>query len=247
MLNSETLLTQKILETNSVEFREMCLKLSHFGREEGVRILPFRSPHLPYFSGLSPAYQSVVLDRLKIFTEICEMTRKEGHQIKNTASLTWFALKRFGFSFGSDLFSQIHDQSVIEFYDEENIQIFRNLKFFEVCSYTLEDIYCRPWPELFVRSESGVTEGLLQIIQGFYQGGNTKMTPVDLGSQTIVETSSMFEYQLKAQVNFLAPLFQNKRTVGFVAIEEAEIIRQIPHFEQEIRLQKIINAEDTGR
>lgn len=70
------------------------------------------------------------------------------------------ARKECGISFSDDLYNTIEDGDIIEIYDTEAIQIYRNLNFFKSTNYNLLDIISNPWMYLWDRSS--VIQGLLE-------------------------------------------------------------------------------------
>ncbi len=103
-----------------------------------------------------------------------------------------------------------------------NTQIFRNLPFFEFCSYTVEDIYSRPWHELFVREQPAITQKILSMIAELIANVNRKMMFPDLGVQTTREFDSAKLFVVDLTIKSLGVLFDTKdQPQAILSVEHA--------------------------
>jgi hypothetical protein len=196
----------------------------------GSRLIPFSAPSMPFFNKLNQADKLKVLSGLRTFNEICEQILSEGKSLANAKAMTWYALRKFNLHFPSDLFDFIKDENVVEIYDRDNIQIFRNFRFFDVTSYSLEDLLCRPWVDLFARINMEHTMSIINTCNKFYTKELTSVTPLGyVGTHKIVETNSPFGFNVDATVDFVAPIYdKTKYPAGFIAIETAQLTSNIP-------------------
>ncbi len=133
-------------------FRILSTEISEIGARQGITITPFHSDDLPSFSKLSDECQSNILNQLSCYIEICKETLSAYGDLNFSVQMVWVALKELQLIPCSDLFTKVTNDDVIEIHDLQNRQIFRNLKYFEFCSYTLEDIHCVPWTNGFGRA-----------------------------------------------------------------------------------------------
>jgi hypothetical protein len=212
------------------EFTELAKETVRLAAIADCKLTPFSGPRLPLFSKLGILEQIQVIEKLKIYNEICNSALADGKSLKDSTALTWYALKKFNFIFSSELFSYIKDGNVVEIYDRDNVQIFRNFHFFDICSYTLEDLLCRSWTELFIRVNKDHTQSIINTCQQFYTKEITGVTSLShVGTHRIIESDSPFSYNVDAVVNYLAPLYDKSRyPCGFVAIESAALISEKP-------------------
>lgn len=197
---------------------------------KGKRVQPFLSESLPYFNSLSEELQGQVLNRLSFFNEVCSNVVLAGGDLNNPRVMLWHALQSLKFIFPSDLFNYISDESVVEIYDQENIQIFRNLRFFDFTSYTLEDLLCRPWVELFSRVDKVQVGLITEAIRSIYDNKVKTILPMShIGHNHIIETSSPFKLHVDAVLDYLSPIFnRSHQLVGYIAIETAVLIGDMP-------------------
>lgn len=162
------------LGSQVAEFREIALWFSRLGEKftPAIVIRPFEDPSLPHFRALSVDARHRVLSSLRDTHQIwlesvheieANQSSDQKEEVENDASeqvrlvqsrALWRTLAKHGFRFPSDLFTSIGHQDVVEVYTADSLQVFRSLHFFKVCSYTLEQIYCIPWFDLYQRDAS---------------------------------------------------------------------------------------------
>ena len=91
------------------------------------------------------------------------------------------ALKALGLSvMDEEIFNKIEDDDVIEFYSDQGIQIYRNIRFFNFCSYSLLDLAVNSWEDLYQKPAS-VTERLHQLFHEVLSP-NSKFMSYNLGT-----------------------------------------------------------------
>src|SRR5690349_13669207 len=117
------------------EFKLLANEISRLGAEIGVRIIPYRDPEIRLFCSQDSLAKKKIISDLSIYLQICQNTVANGHSVADSAMLTWNAIKLFGLSPPSDLFTHITSENVVEVHNREGIQIFRNFMFYTCCSY----------------------------------------------------------------------------------------------------------------
>lgn len=200
----------------SEKTREYCASV-------GVNVVPFKNLQLPFFSTLSRERQLQVLANLESNIRVCEITLSNGEKLTDSAAMTWSAIKELKLRPTSDLFSFITNDAVIEIHDAQGCQLYRNFQFYSFCSYTLEELYCLPWNELYTRDES-VLNGLFALASKIYAGQVKETISTGLPTHVIKELNSPFKYEINADVDYLSPLYDlNNRPVATVAIERGQL------------------------
>jgi hypothetical protein len=128
-------------------------------------------------------------------------------------------LKRLGLRPQSDLFGRLHSEDVIEIYDvAQQTQVYRNLRYFEACSYTLDDLMSRPWFELFYRDPQ-VSAHVAEIVNEAISAEPPRLVPFATGVHTIQEIDSPDRLHCRIENRFLAPLFDRYgRASAIVAV-----------------------------
>ncbi len=211
-------------ELNS-DFKQLSSEVGALGSKIGVRIVPFRDKNVPFFAAQTIDRKKIILQDLSTYLKICYTTINGGYDLNNNAVLTWGALKEFGFRPTSDFFTYLTSEDIVEIHNREGLQIFRNFRFYDVCSYSLEELYCFPWTFLYSRDETIVTH-FIEILKDILSG-NVKSTVQFFDPPHIIsEVKSPFLYQVDAVVRYGAPLFEdsNPLPAATIVLERARVM-----------------------
>ena len=126
--------------------------LAKFAHKLNIPLLPYRDSKLPHFSTLSAELKEVVIKSLEDIYAIYSSIEQESKDIADSKTVLWYTIKRLGLRPSSDLFAAINDADIIEIHTP-TLQIFRNLNFFRLCSYSIEEVTSIHWTELFYRDQ----------------------------------------------------------------------------------------------
>lgn len=105
----------------------------------------------------------------------------------------------------SHLDQHIEDEDIIEVYDEQAIQCYRSFNFFEICSYSLEDIFSYPWWNLYERNVF-VTRTIGNLFSEIVAKGLKEPLHVDVPDHVVREIWSLGQSTLKVRQRVLFPL-----------------------------------------
>ena len=207
------------------QFREFADEISALGAKAGVRITPYREESVPHFARQSEDKQLNIVNELATYVRICHATLSAGGKLDDSTVFTWNALKEFKLRPPSDLFNYIAEDNVIEIHTKEGIQIFRNFRFYECCSYSLEELACFPWNVLYRRNESAFM-ALMGAVQRMMSGAVRETIPLEgLGRHLIEEAHSPYKYKIDAEMNYGAPLFDEDNVpVATIVIERGKVM-----------------------
>lgn len=129
-----------------LHFLEISDEVSRLGQQFGVKIIPYRDSELPHFKKLTEEKQLDVLRYLSHQRDFFLMAQLDGLH-PNSPQLVWRTLAKMGMTPQPDIFDKMTDENVVEVYHSDNTTSFKNLKFFEFISFSLEEIYCLTWME----------------------------------------------------------------------------------------------------
>lgn len=218
-------------------FKSLCEELFKFGEREGVSITPYISENLIHFSSLDFETKKIVTESLSIYVNICQQTILSGHSLSSSRQFTWSALKMYKLKPKSDLFNQLTEDQVIEFYNSDNIQIFRNFVFFKLCSYSIEDLYCRPWFELFYR-DPGVTQTILSEFSKVFSRKVTDTFKTEIPDHDLKEINSAYKNTVNMSVDFCSPLYsEGNNQDHLIVVESCSLVgKELTNEQKESRL-----------
>lgn len=200
-------------------FRELSSRMAGLVAQEGIQITPYFDPRLRFFSALNDRKAQHVLWLLESMNELIQQTRDRGDSIRSPAQLTWAFMKRMGCTIPSDFLDGVKEIDFVDCYASDHQMIFANFRFFELMSYSLEDFYCRPWMDLFVRDRQEVHDELWKQSQRVLSRGHEGTLDMSyLGTYSCWEADSRGMNQFVAAPKAFAPLVKNGTKVGYICV-----------------------------
>ena len=145
--------------------------------------------------------------------------------MNNSPALIWAGLKELGLRPCSDVFNLMTEDRVVEIYSNEGIQIFRNFAFYEFCSYSIEELYCGHWTELFDRS-SEMNQACADFLTNVFTGKLENTADLDFPLHQVWEIYSPLKVKVELKMIYGSPLFQvgTSKPVAAMVIEKAKIV-----------------------
>ncbi|WP_374030914.1 hypothetical protein [Bdellovibrio bacteriovorus] len=186
-------------------FKILSENISVLIEEEGLLVRPYGHTTLPYFNLLTAEEQEQVLKDILVYFQVCTDVKSQNGSLKDTRLFTEKAIHRLGVSVDPFILEQIHPHHLIEIYTQAHTQIFRSLRFFEVCSYSLEDLYCRKWYHLYQRTTQD-QENLEADIGRYYSQNPLKTLQATAPEHTIRALGALERDEIITQIFWLSPL-----------------------------------------
>ncbi|AFY02496.1 hypothetical protein [Bdellovibrio bacteriovorus] len=196
-------------------FKILSENISAIIEEEGLLVRPYGHATLPYFNLLSIEEQERVLKDILTFFQVCTDVKSQGSSLKDTRLFTEKAIARIGVTADPAILDLIEPHHLIEIYTQSQTQIFRSLKFFEVCSYSLEDLYCRKWYHLYQRTPED-QEKLEAEIGLYYSNSPLRTIKGTAPEHTIRATTSLERNEIITQILWFSPLFSNTKEDSYI-------------------------------
>ncbi len=203
------------------EFKELTERFCKLAAGQGVSVSPYLGEGPGYFAKLSSEQQAATFSNFRRYADICHESVLNGESLVSGTQHLWRMFRRLELRPVSDLLSQIDDTDVIEIYSAHYVQIFRSFSFFLICSYTLDELLCRPFWELFRRDEElyrrmvSVTHRvLLEEIGGVH--------PWDVEDHTVDEIEGSARFHATVRYKLISPLYdQDGHVAAFVNVFRA--------------------------
>ncbi len=223
-------LTALLRETAPAErLQTLAQEFADLARSSGVEVRPFDAKR-PFerFRQLPLVRQEAILAAFENYFGVVRSQLGLGHDLQDRRKrIFWGILGRLGLRPCSDLFDKLGEDDCVEVYGADFIQIYRNMKFLELCSYNLDDIFACEWVELFYR-EPRITEALAKEMTHVLSGGvrSTLQISDDAGQAEHVVSEVFLEERREFLVRhkYLSPLFdENGRPAAFVIILDAKV------------------------
>ncbi|RYZ90418.1 MAG: hypothetical protein EOP06_07950 [Proteobacteria bacterium] len=206
-------------------YRAQLERLSGLCASIGINRPAYLSKELPHFEKLNSEARSAAVTSIQFFLQICEEATASGEELMDTKRLTWRALRHFGFVPSEDLFSTMTKETIVEVYNTDHIQVFRNFEFFKFCSYTLEDTFCRPWPELFRRPDPFIAKAIQDRLTEVLNTGSRSLTASRIPAHVVEEIDSLRLNRMMLEICDFAALYDKQNQLaGYIALERAHFI-----------------------
>jgi hypothetical protein len=203
-------------------FLELARHIERAAAREGVCLTPVADAderndfRLSYYSRLPEQQRNEINFALEAYSSVCEQVQADGMSARDSKILTWKMLSHMGYASSSDLLNDIRATDLIQVYGATNRLIFASMNFFELTTYSLEDLYCRPWTTLYDR-DNAVTEAILNEVRAVFGGNKTaSLVPEYL----LMETASANPQAGVLKPRWFAPLFEKDKVIGFICANE---------------------------
>ena len=201
-------------------FKELSERYAAFSREAGVELVPYRDPSLPFFTALDEKKKREVLTNLETSVSICASVSREGMTMRDARGLMWQAIRAFGFRPCSDLFNYIDDELVLEVHVQDGRQIFRNFAFYQYCSYSLEELHCLSWEDLYIREPRESVDQIHALVAKIYSGQMKSTEPAGVVPHYVLEAKSPKGMRLFLDQRYASPLFHEGHPAASVVLTD---------------------------
>lgn len=197
-------------------FEKQLNRLQQCLRSTG-RYFPVTSQGFSFFKAHSEGNQQLIVDRLEVYLDIFEMTLVM--EDASDEQFIWNAFKKFNVFSGENFFEKYSPGDVVEFYDNSGIQVFRNYSFFDICSYSLEEIFARPWTDLYQR-DSKIMRGINDTAIGIFSNKITKPVDNSVPEHDLVELESERRHRIRIKIKSFIPLRSKFSSTPLAAVIE---------------------------
>lgn len=183
----------------------------------------YQCSRLPHFSRLDEPKKIQILCALKAYNEALYETLNSDKitygQNLDMSQFVWRFLQRMGITPSENLCVLLNGEDFIQIYNSNEFQIFRSLRCFERCSFTLEELTCKSWyelwdrPNLFYFALTGLVAKILSFIKPTY-------LPLDFPYHTVREVNSECLFEFRYKIKSVSVLTRHKKTQAAVLIED---------------------------
>lgn len=214
-------------------FRELALEAEALGRKDGLEFIPFTDDSLPYFTKLDGPGRAHALWMLEQLVRIGNELHTSDASLRDSKKVIWAFLRVVKMVPPSDLLDRFETGDVIDIYDEHHQMIFANPNFLNILSYSLEELYCRPWTELFAKDES-VFGTIVETINGILGGKLETIVDMSATPECVsFEIDSPKRMRCLAQLRLMSPLFEQGRPVAYLCVNR---LRQVGYGEPKVSI-----------
>lgn len=197
---------------------------SHLSRQ-GIAKRAFSPGGLQAFQACSLSQQESFVRQLRSYLDIClgleEMGLSALRCTRNTLAAVGLRLR---VTIPGEFVEALGDEDIVEIFDYEGNQLYRNLSFFEISDYTIDDFFGRTWDYLYERS-SVVTRQIFEKVAR--TATERKCIPFGVPEHYMRERATEKRKIVKVSLKYLAPLLHGERAVAWIASSTAsEVVGQ---------------------
>lgn len=193
-------------------------------QKHGYEIRPYTLNSLPHFIKLEHSIQLGIFQNFSRYCKVLRDAEMNGISWKDNKQIVWRMISELGLRPPSNLFSKFDDAEVIEIYDSRFVQVFRNLAFFEVCSYSIEELFCFEWTQLYKRPQSA-TDQLIELCTKVFKGEIREAVHSGVPDHLLHEIFSTRQNIIKMEQRWISPLFDETGTpAGVVGTTKCKVL-----------------------
>ncbi|MEZ4744054.1 MAG: hypothetical protein R3B45_16670 [Bdellovibrionota bacterium] len=183
-------------------------------KDTEIKAVPYREEAPLNFLNLDRKQQEKTIKDFRRYTKNCLAVINNGYSIVDDKQMLWSMMKELSVRPPSTLLQKLEDNIVIEIYDTAAwTQVFRNYRFYSLCSYTLDELLCKPWWELYLRNEE-VTEKIFETAKKTCQLKKPEILYYNVGPHSQSEISGPIHVVIENK--FTAPLFNKHGYVEYM-------------------------------
>ncbi len=209
-----------ISRCHSEEFKklsiEYCRLINHFG----YKAKPFRDNQPLRFESAMPALKMRAIAYLDANIEILNECVASGENPKNSAQILWRILKKIKATPEMDIFDKIENGDVVEVYFDDHVQIFRNLEFFNFCSFTVDELLCGKWYNLYKR-DFVTTLKMLRMAFKLLSHRLDKTVAWNIPEHVFDEVGSEEKLRHKIVLKYASPIKSQGKMIGAICTSRA--------------------------
>jgi hypothetical protein len=192
--------------------------------EEGLQLKPFTGEALQHVNSLDAAKIKGIIENFIKYYEICQKFRKQQLNLRNNNEFVKYALKLMELKAPEVFFDHVAADDIVEIYNTQGIQVFRNIRFFEVTSYSLADLLVFEWYNLYDRPKV-VIEKIFERVDTILKNEH-ELLPMDIPTHLLKEIKAQPIQVSDVTFKNISPLFSySGEKAGFILHCQANSLR----------------------
>lgn len=180
-----------------------------------------------FYQRLPLGVQRKILKDTEFYIQVLKDFRLSGGSLYDSRRLTWAFLKTSSLQPCSTTFSKIDDKDVIEIFNTEYIQVFRNMHFLEAYRGSLLELCILDWMSLYKRPASIEEQLFLQIDHSFRQLAKVQAfqdIPKHRVELRFGSEISSFESELKYRSGLMSRSRRVNRVEAVLAVSRMQLL-----------------------
>lgn len=197
---NEMIINSRLPDDRYSLFLELGRDIQVIGEGLGIQIQTVHQKLDPCFLKLNPSEQDSILSGLRLYQTLLQQVTEEGYAEEK--KLLWYALKKLRLVSTSNMMDLIEDGDLVEVYMGTR-QVYRTFNYYNLCSYSLDELASMPWDQLFHRPPE-ITAQIFNEIGAALQGRKVMIS--ETPQHVVEELLSPNKYKFKYQLKYIVPL-----------------------------------------
>ena len=189
----------------------------------GPRVDVSRDPSLPHFRAASRKVQHWAVAYLGFNVEILRQMASAGESPKETRKYLWRALLGLNLVPPADGMEYINNEDIVEIYFLDEFQAFRNLRFFELTSFTVEEMLCLPWYKNVSRHWRPWLK-MARMVLRMRMGKLLEISEWNVPPHEVVEKPTAQKIRFRMTLKHMIPLRSNGRVAAALSTNYSEVL-----------------------
>lgn len=186
----------------------------------GIPAKPWLDSKIPHFSRLDSLRQSLLLKCLEVQIHVVGNAIQYNGNLMDSWSLIWTFLQEMNLTPAGDLLNYLTPDDYIAVYNQQHAMMFLSPNHLMHMTYSIEDLYCRSWMEIFRRDER-IERVLVERAITFGQGKRRNtLSNEDIPPHVVSEVESPGMRLATCRSKVYSPIFQNGVPVGYLAANQ---------------------------
>ncbi len=203
-------------------------KLRAIVRHDGFDFRVFVNLTLPYFATLTPALQEKAIWHIHTLIEVCKSLQTQGLALNDSRVMIPVFLKLNGLQAPTDTLAALNPTDLVDIYDDHGNLAFVSLAF--LCAphaYSLEEVFCRPWGELYGRTTPYLANEYFELANSILSGecsGPVNTAAISNTQGLALAAQKGLPILLLPQT--LSPIITSDcKVAGYLAVNRLELIK----------------------
>ena len=208
------------------QFKSDLETFTSLASEIGYKLVPYTSRSIQKFNSLSSDRKHQTTQIFCSYLDILLSVKANGGNLRDDRTLLWYAIKKMKLRPTSDLMDKIGGDDIVEVYNSDFIQIFRNFNFFDISSYAVADIFLYEWRDLY-RRENGITNKIVTLAINLFKGRYRSTIESDVESHYLEEVFSSSLHRMTMKQLYYSPLYSEDGSVGAVVATSRVLVTEV--------------------
>lgn len=212
----------ELSENPEKQFLDLAERLASLYKNLGLSVRATRNGEPVEFRRAKLPTRRRAIAYLAFNIELIEEIAAAGGSISDSRVYLWRALKKLQLTPPADVLNLIDDEDIVEIYYLDEFQIFRNLKFIEITSFTVDEMLCRPWYRNVSRGALPQMRMAAIVLKGT-MGMIRETVSWNIPAHKVKEKNTLGMHTFHMMLKHFIPLRQDGKVVAFISTNNSTL------------------------